>query len=484
MPDALRSDLLVLAGERAEAADGATATLLAPHTGEAFATVAKAGPADVERAVSTAFAAFDDGRGAWPSTSATVRGRVLAKVAELLRADVDRLAELEAVGAGHPIGDARWEVEAAARTFEYYAGAANKHLGTTIPVQDAGLAVTLREPVGVCALIVPWNFPLLIACWKVAPALACGNPIILKPASLTPLTALALGDVLVAAGVPAEAVHVLAGPGAVLGDLLVGDRRVAKVGFTGETATGAHILKQSADTITRVSLELGGKSASVVFADADIERAAAATPSAVFGNAGQDCCARSRILVQRPAYDAFVEAFARATEALVVGEPLDPATEMGPMISAGQRQTSLDYLAVGAEEGTRLVCGGEVPDRPGFYLSPAVVADVDNGMRIAREEIFGPVAAVIPFDDEDEAVRITNDSDYGLSGSLWTGSAPRAIRVARRLRTGTLSVNSHSSVRVETPFGGMKQSGLGRELGLAAMDLYSEQRTVFFSEEG
>ncbi|QYG92864.1 aldehyde dehydrogenase [Iamia sp. SCSIO 61187] len=475
--------LLVVSGDRREAADGTTRDVIAPATGAPFATVAQAGPADVEAAVAAAHGAFAEGQGAWPRTSATERGRVLARVAALLRERADAVAELEATGAGHPIGDARWEVEAAARTFEYYAGFANKHLGSTIPVMDGGIALTLREPVGVCALIVPWNFPLLIASWKVAPALACGNPIILKPASLTPLTALVLGDLLVEAGVPAEAVHVLAGPGAQLGDLLVGDPRVAKVGFTGETATGAHILRQSADTITRVTLELGGKSASVVFADADVERAAAATPMAVFGNAGQDCCARSRILVERPAYDAFVAAFAAATDRVVVGEPLDPATEMGPMVSAGQRQTSLDYLDIGSGEGARRVCGGEVLDRPGFYLSPAVVADVDNSMRIAREEIFGPVASVIPFDDEDDAVRIANDSDYGLSGSLWTGSATRAVRVAKRLRTGSLSVNSHSSVRVETPFGGMKRSGLGRELGPAAMDHYSEIRTVHFAED-
>jgi len=330
---------------------------------------------------------------------------------------------------------------------------------------------------------VPWNFPLLIASWKVAPALACGNPIILKPASLTPLTALALGDVLVDAGVPPEAVHVLAGPGSQVGDLLVGDPRIAKVGFTGETATGAHILRTSSENITRVSLELGGKSAAVVFADADLQRAAASIPMAVFGNAGQDCCARSRILVERSAYDDFVTAFAAATAEITVGEPLDRDTQMGPMVSEGQRRTSLDYLAIGVEEGARLVRGGEVPDRPGFFLSPAVVADVDNSMRIAREEIFGPVASVIPFDDEDDAIRIANDSPYGLSGSLWTGSATRAIRVARRLRAGTLSVNSNSSVRVETPFGGMKRSGLGRELGLAALDHYSEQRTVFFAED-
>ncbi|MBX3284313.1 MAG: aldehyde dehydrogenase [Actinobacteria bacterium] len=476
------AEQLIIGGVRREASDGATFDVTEPATGQVLTQVAKAGPADVDAALVAAHAAFADGRGTWARTNATARGRVLHRVAELLREREDLFATTEARGAGHPIGDARWEVGAAAGTFEYYAGAANKHFGQVVPVQDAGLDVVLREPVGPVALIVPWNFPLLIACWKLAPALACGNPVILKPASLTPLTALLLGDLLVEAGVPEDQVHVLPGPGGIVGDALVADPRTAKISFTGETTTGASILKASADHIARVSLELGGKSAAVVFADADIAAAAADTPMAVFGNAGQDCCARSRVLVERPVYDEFLAAFTATTEAIAVGDPLDTSTEMGPMISAGQRQTSLDYLEVGAAEGARLVCGGEVLDGPGFFLRPAVVADVDNSMRIAREEIFGPVVSVIPFDGEDEAITIANDSPYGLSGSLWTGSATRAIRVARSLRTGTLSVNTNRSVRFEAPFGGYKRSGLGRELGMGAMDAYTEVKNVFFSE--
>ncbi len=476
------AEQLIIGGVRRDAADGATFDVTEPATGQVLAQVAKAGTADVDAALAAAHAAFADGRGTWARTNATARGRVLHRVAELLREREDLFATTEARGAGHPIGDARWEVGAAAGTFEYYAGAANKHFGQVVPVQDAGLDVVLREPVGPVALIVPWNFPLLIACWKLAPALACGNPVVLKPASLTPLTALLLGDLLVEAGIPEDQVHVLPGPGGTIGDALVADPRTAKVSFTGETTTGASILKASADHIARVSLELGGKSAAVVFADADVSAAAADTPMAVFGNAGQDCCARSRVLVERPVYDEFLEAFTATTQAIAVGDPLDTATEMGPMISAGQRQTSLDYLEIGAAEGARLVCGGEVPDGPGFYLRPAVVADVANSMRIAREEIFGPVVSVIPFDGEDEAVAIANDSPYGLSGSLWTGSATRAIRVARSLRTGTLSVNTNRSVRFEAPFGGYKRSGLGRELGMGAMDAYTEVKNVFFSE--
>jgi acyl-CoA reductase-like NAD-dependent aldehyde dehydrogenase len=477
------AEQLIIAGERRDAADGATFTVTDPPTGQPLAEVAKAGAVDVDRALDSAHRAFDDGRGAWARTSATERGRVLHRVAQLLREREDGLATAEARGAGHPIGDAHWEVGAAAGTFEYYAGAANKHFGSVVPVQDAGLDVVLREPVGPVGLIVPWNFPLLIACWKLAPALACGNPVILKPASLTPLTALLLGDVLVDAGVPADQVYVLPGPGGVIGDALVADPRTAKVSFTGETTTGASILKSSADHIARVSLELGGKSAAIVFADANVAKAAADAPMSVFGNAGQDCCARSRILVERPVYDEFLEVFEAATRAIKVGDPLSTETEMGPLISEGQRKTSLDYIGIGTGEGARLVSGGDVPDGDGFYLSPAVMADVRNDMRLAREEIFGPVASILPFDTEEEAIRISNDSDYGLSGSLWTGSATRAIRVARSLRTGTLSVNTNRSVRYEAPFGGYKKSGLGRELGMQAMDAYTEVKNVFFSEE-
>jgi len=472
---------LVIGGEKVAAVDGATFTVADPSTGAELARVAQAGRADVDLAVAAATAEFE--AGTWARESATTRGKVLLEASRLLRERAEDFAVAEARNAGHPISNARWEANAAADVFEYFAGAANKHLGMAIPVADGGLDVALRVPVGVCGLIVPWNFPLLITCWKAAPALACGNPIVIKPASLTPITALLLADVLLDAGVPPGAVSVIPGPGATVGDALVADPRVDKISFTGDTSTGSGILRRSAENITRVTLELGGKSACIVFADADVAKAAAAAPLSVFDNTGQDCCARSRFLVQRAAMDQFLEAFEAHTEALVVGEPLDESTQLGPMISAGQRSTALDYVAIGAAEGARRVCGGEVPERDGHYMRPAILAEVDNSWRVAQEEIFGPVAVVIPFDTEDEAIRLANDSPYGLSGSLWTRDLGRGIRVGKAVRTGVLSVNSARSVRTEAPFGGFKRSGIGRELGPAAMDHYTELKNVFFSDE-
>jgi len=443
-----------------------------PATAEVMAEVHRGDAADVDAAVARAREAFP----AWRRVTPEDRAAILYALADALTERREDLALLEARNAGKPIADARGEIGMVADTFRYYAGAAQRLLGDTIPVAG-GVDMTFREPLGVVGMIVPWNFPLAIASWKLAPALAAANTIVLKPAELTPLTALELEKIAVEAGLPEGVFNVVAGPGSVCGQRLVEHPDVAKIAFTGSTEVGRGIAAAAAQTIKRVTLELGGKSANVVFADADLEAAAKAAPGGVFGNAGQDCCARSRILVERSALDEFMGHLETAVGSLRVGDPLDEATEMGPLISAGQREAVASYL----DDDAPVAFRGSAPEGPGFWFAPTVLCPVSNSDRQAREEIFGPIAAVIPFEGEAEAVAIANDTPYGLSGSIWTRDGAKALRTARAIESGVLSINSNSSVRVSTPFGGFKQSGVGRELGPHALDHYTEVKNVYYA---
>jgi acyl-CoA reductase-like NAD-dependent aldehyde dehydrogenase len=432
-----------------------TVTVINPATEETIATLEEDGVEETDAAVARAKAAFP----AWRDVSPRDRGRLLRRLATLVEEHSEELARIESQNVGKPIAGARGEVGMVADVFHFYAGAVDKKYGETIPVAG-GVDMTFREPLGVVGLIVPWNFPLNISSWKLGPALACGNTVVLKPAELTPLSALRLAELALEAGIPEGVINVLVGKGRVVGQRLVEHPDVAKIGFTGSTEVGRGVMKGAADTIKRVTLELGGKSANVVFADA-----------------GQDCCARSRILVERSAYDRFAELLIASTKGVKVGDPSDESTEMGPLISRQHRETVASFV-----DGNTLFTG-DAPDGKGFWY-PCTIVEASNDDRIAREEVFGPVAALIPFDDEADAIRIANDTPYGLSGSIWTENGARALRVARALETGVLSVNTNSSVRVTTPFGGFKQSGFGRELGMHGLDGYSEVKNVYYSTEG
>ena len=456
-----------------------TTRIINPATEQVIAEVPVNGIEETDEAIARAHAAGPQWRAVAPADRARLMRRFAAQVEE----HAEELAQLETANVGKPIAESRDEVGMVAEVLYFYAGAVDKHRGATVPV-SGGVDMTFHEPLGVVGAIIPWNFPVAIASWKIGPALATGNTIVVKPAEITPLTAVRLAELALDAGLPEGVLQVVTGKGSVVGTRLAEHPDVAKIAFTGSTEVGRDVMARAAGTIKRVTLELGGKSASVVFADADLAKAAASTPGSVFANGGQDCCARSRVLVQRSVFDEYLELLADAVRAWTVGDPTDPAIKMGPMVTAAHRGVVAGFLdeGMGAPgDPVPIHTSGVVPTGPGFWFPPSVVAPADPDWRMAREEIFGPILAVIAFDDEADAIRLANDTPYGLSGSIWTRDGARALRMARAVEAGNLSINSNSSVRVQTSFGGMKQSGFGRELGLEALASYSEVKNVFVS---
>lgn len=476
----LRKQLLI-GGQWVDSVSGAFFAVTNPATNQMIAEVAEGGPEDVSAAVAAAKRAFEVG--AWGKMSPVQRAQRLHRVAELLRARSEKLAVLETLNAGKPISQTRaLDLPAAADTFEYYAGAADKIEGQTVPLPGDFLNYTVKEPLGVVGIIVPWNFPLLITSWKLAPALAAGNTVVLKPASLTPLSALELGAICLEAGIPEGVVNVVPGPGSSVGDALVRHPDVAKIAFTGETVTGRGIARGGAETVKRVTLELGGKSPNIVFDDADIDRAVRGSLFAIYLNAGEVCAAGSRLFVHDRIHDAFLEQFVSKAKAIRVGDTMNEKTQMGPVISRQHLHKVRDYVQIGIDQGAKLVLGGTPPSNPecaqGNYLLPTVFDQVTMNMKIAREEIFGPVVAVLPFHDEDEVIRQANSLIYGLAAGIWTRDLARAHRVASRIKSGNIWINTYNLVPVEAPFGGYKQSGIGRDLGLEALSGYLQTKNV------
>ena len=453
--------------------------LINPTNDDVIAEIAAADLAEVNVAVQGAQRAFEQ---TWRDMTPGKRTEILFNIARQIRAQAEELAHAEMRNIGKPISDARDEIALGARVFEYYAGAVTKVFGHTIPVARGGFDFTLRQPLGVVAAIVPWNFPFPIACWKVAPALAAGNTVVLKPASLSPLTALMLGEIATAAGLPAGALQVIPGSGSKIGDALVTHQQVRKISFTGSTEIGSRIMELASKGIKRISLELGGKSPNIVFADADLEKAAAQSPGSVFANTGQDCCARSRVFVERRIFKEFVERFVAATRELKVDDPAKETTHLGPMVSVAQRESVEKYIDSAKSAGRKIAFGGERLFEKGAFLQPTVITEPDVQDRVWKEEIFGPVACIRPFDSEEQLISEVNDSPYGLSGSIWTNDLKRALRISRQVESGVLSINCNNSVHVEAPFGGFKQSGIGRDLGMNAMDGYTEIKNIYIAE--
>jgi aldehyde dehydrogenase (NAD+) len=470
---------LLINGKWVASKSGKTFETLNPANEEVLALVAEGDKADVDDAVKAARKAYEEGK--WSKIGPHQRARFLLKIAELIDQHADELAELETLDNGKPLWESRnIDIPGAAETFRYYAGWSTKIYGETNPSDPSFFNYTLREPVGVCGQIIPWNFPLLMAAWKLGPALACGNTVILKPAEQTPLTALRLGELILESGLPEGVVNIITGFGPGAGSSIAEHPDIDKVAFTGSGEVGKIILKASAGNLKRVSLELGGKSPNIIFPDADMKQAAFGSMMGIFLNQGQVCCAGSRVFVQQGIYDQFTEQLSEMANGIKLGNPLDPGTRMGPLVSKEQHERVLGYLKSGKGEGAHVKAGGEAGNQErGYFVKPTVFTDVNNSMKIAREEIFGPVAAAIPFKDENDAVFQGNDTTYGLAAAVWTSDVSRAHKVARALKAGTVWVNCYSVLDPISPFGGYKESGFGRELGKYAIDLYTQIKSVY-----